>query len=75
MREAGLLLALGIASGVALALAASREAASLLYGLKAYDPGTFLLAVAALAVIAAAAACVPALRASRTDPAAALRQE
>ena len=75
MREAGALLALGIVVGAALALAGSREAASLLYGLKPYDPATLLLAIAALTLIAAVASVVPAMRASRTDPAAALREE
>jgi len=75
MREAGVLLAFGILAGAALALAGSQEAQSLLYGLKAYDPLTLLAAVVVLALIAALASCVPAMRASRTDPAAALREE
>jgi putative ABC transport system permease protein len=75
MREAGVLLVCGTVAGAALALAGSREAQSLLYGLKAYDPATLLGAMATFTVIAAAASWAPALRASRTDPAAALREE
>jgi predicted permease len=75
MREAGLLLAIGIAVGAGLSLAAARTATSLLYGLKPHDPATLGLAVAALAAVAAAASFLPAHRASRLDPMAALREE
>ena len=71
MREA-VLLAMGIAIGAALSLAAARTAASLLFGLKPHDPVTLLLAAAALAAIAS---FLPARRASRLDPMAALREE
>jgi len=75
MREAGMLLAIGIAVGAALALAAGRAATSLLYGLKPYDPLTIVLATLALAGVAAAASFLPAHRASRLDPVVALRDE
>jgi ABC-type antimicrobial peptide transport system permease subunit len=75
MREAGFLLAIGIAIGAALSLAAARTATSLLFGLKPHDPATLGLAVVALAAVAAAASFLPAHRASRLDPMAALREE
>jgi putative ABC transport system permease protein len=75
MREAALLLALGIAIGAGLSLAAARTATSLLFGLKPHDPITLVLAVVALAAVAAAASFLPAHRASRLDPMAALREE
>jgi ABC-type antimicrobial peptide transport system permease subunit len=75
MREAGLLLAMGIAIGAALSLAAARTATSLLFGLKPYDPVTILLATVALAAVAALASFLPAHRASRLDPMVALREE
>ena len=75
MREAGLLLAIGIAIGAALSLAAARTATSLLFGLKPHDPVTLGLAVVALAAVAATATFLPAHRASRLDPMAALREE
>jgi putative ABC transport system permease protein len=75
MREAGMLLAIGIVVGAALALAAGRAATSLLYGLKPYDPLTIVLAALALAGVAAAASFLPAHRASRLDPMNALREE
>ena len=75
MRESGLLLAIGIAIGAALSLAAARTAASLLFGLKPHDPLTILVAIVGLAAVAAAASFLPAHRASRLDPMAALREE
>ncbi|HTS11887.1 MAG TPA: ABC transporter permease [Candidatus Limnocylindrales bacterium] len=75
MREAGVLLAIGILVGAALALAGAREAKSLIYGMSAYDPLTLLMAVVTLGAVATAASSIPALRASHTDPAAALREE
>jgi ABC-type antimicrobial peptide transport system permease subunit len=75
MREAAVLLAMGIAIGAALSLAAARTATSLLFGLKPHDPLTLVLAVVALAAVAAAASFLPAHRASRLDPMAALREE
>ncbi|MGA3041395.1 MAG: ABC transporter permease [Bryobacteraceae bacterium] len=75
MREAGRLLAIGVVTGVALSLVAGRGAQSLLFGLKPYDPVTLFAAAVLLALIAAAASFLPARRASRLDPMAALRDE
>jgi len=75
MREAGRLLAIGVGTGVALSLVAGRGAQSLLFGLKPYDPVTLFAAAVLLALIAAAASFLPARRASRLDPMAALRDE
>ena len=65
----------GLAVGIALALASTRLIASLLYGVPPNDPRTLALAAAVLAGVAAAAGYVPARRASRMDPMAALREE
>jgi ABC-type lipoprotein release transport system permease subunit len=46
-----------------------------LYGVTPSNPGVFVASVAALATCALLAAAVPAWRASRLDPTAALRQE
>src|SRR5947209_908604 len=75
MREAGVLLGIGIVIGAALALAAARTATSFLFGLKPHDPLTLSLAIVSLAAVAACASFVPAHRASRLDPMAALREE
>jgi putative ABC transport system permease protein len=75
MREAGRLLAIGVVTGIALSLVAGRGARSLLFGLKPYDPLTLAMAALLLSLIAAAASFLPARRASKLDPMAALRDE
>jgi putative ABC transport system permease protein len=70
----GLSLALfGVALGIAGALAATRVLGKLLYGIAPGDPATFAGAAVLLTAVAAAACYLPAKRASRADPMAALR--
>jgi predicted permease len=52
LREAGLLLVIGLAVGAALSVAAGRAATSMLYGMKPHDPITMALAIASLAAVA-----------------------
>lgn len=66
---------IGIAVGVALALAAGRLVASLLYGVAPNDPVAISLVVGLLLVVATFAGLVPAWRAARVDPVTALRTE
>jgi len=75
LREAAFLLVVGLAIGLALALGVARLAASLLFGLKAHDPVTLVLALVALSAVAAIASFLPAYRASRLDPMTALHYE
>jgi ABC-type antimicrobial peptide transport system permease subunit len=75
LREVALLALAGIAAGVALALAASRLVESKLFGVSAYDPAMLAIAIGSAGAMALLAACVPALRAIRIDPARALRFE
>ncbi len=75
MNEAGLLLLIGVVIGIALSLAAGRGASSLLFGLKPYDPPTLVTAAGLLGAIGAVASFLPARRASKVDPALALRYE
>jgi ABC-type antimicrobial peptide transport system permease subunit len=75
MREAALLLAIGLGVGTVLALMGAKAAGSLLFGLKAHDPETFVLSVSLLAIVSLAASALPAYRAARVDPLDALRNE
>ncbi len=66
---------IGLACGLAVSLAAGRLIESMLYGIRPQDPvtvGTALLLISAAALLAA---LIPALRASRTDPALSLHEE
>jgi putative ABC transport system permease protein len=65
----------GLAAGLAASLVAMRALASLLYGVTGTDPPTFLAVSAALLAISALASAIPARRAARVDPMAALRHE
>lgn len=75
VREAVLLLAIGLTIGAALTIAGGRLAKSLLYGLEGHDPVTIAMAVSLLATVSLAASVLPALRASLLDPVQALRDE
>jgi predicted permease len=75
VREGMTLVAVGLAAGLAAALFGSRALKSLLYGVTATDPWTFAGVAALLAAVALAANLVPARRATRIDPVAALRCE
>jgi predicted permease len=71
---AGLTLA-GVACGLAGALAVTRTLSTLLFGVTTTDPVTFASVAGALAIVALLASYVPARRAARVDPMAALRTE
>jgi ABC-type lipoprotein release transport system permease subunit len=64
-----------LAFGVAAALLATRTMTGLLYELTPTDPLTFAAVIAGMALTVLAACGVPALTASRVDPAMALRCE
>jgi putative ABC transport system permease protein len=65
----------GVTIGVAVALLATRSLDRLVFGVSTSDPGVFAFVALALTTVAATAAAVPALRASRVDPIEALRAE
>jgi ABC-type antimicrobial peptide transport system permease subunit len=75
VRETALLVAIGVAVGLGLAIWSARAAQALLYGLTPSDPWTLSNGVAALTAVAVVASIVPALRASRLDPTMALRED
>jgi ABC-type antimicrobial peptide transport system permease subunit len=66
---------LGIGIGLAVSLAATRVLSSLLYGVSANDPVTFLAAAGLLTLIALLATYLPARKAMKVDPMVALRSE
>ncbi len=74
IRQAMSPVVIGLVIGVAAALAAGRLVASLLYAVAPSDPPTIAAVAAALLAAGALAAWLPARRAARTDPAAALRE-
>jgi putative ABC transport system permease protein len=63
----------GIAAGLALAVLATRYAATLLFGVSPVDPASFALASAVLAAGSLIACYVPARQATHIDPATTLR--
>jgi predicted permease len=66
---------IGVAVGIAASLALTRLMANQLFGVSAHDPVTFVGMALLLASVAVGACYLPARRAMRTDPMAALRQE
>jgi putative ABC transport system permease protein len=75
LREGMLLVGIGIAIGIASAIALTRLLNTLLFGVGAMDPLTFGGVAVVLAGVALVACYVPARRASRIDPVTALRWE
>ena len=75
LREACLLLAVGLPAGIVLAFAGASAASSMLFGLRPHDPLTMLTAIGALAGVSLLATYIPARRAASLDPMIALRHE
>lgn len=75
LREALILVLIGLAAGIPLVFAAARLVTSLLFGVSPTDPATLAGTAVLMLSIAAVAAYLPARRASRVDPTAALRCE
>ncbi len=75
LRQGMATVGLGIVLGLAGAAVFNRMLAGVLFQVSATDPWTFALVPAALAAVALAACYLPAQRACRVDPNAALRAE
>jgi putative ABC transport system permease protein len=75
LRQGIAVTAAGIAIGIAGTLALTRLIQDFLYGVKPGDPLTLASVCGVMAIVALAACAIPALRATRVDPAIALRYE
>jgi putative ABC transport system permease protein len=75
IRQGAGLAAMGVAVGLAGAFALTRLLSTLLFGVSATDPLTFVAAALGLLLVAVAASLVPARRATRISPVDALRYE
>jgi len=73
LREGGVLVAIGLVAGVAGAYFAAGVIRGLLFGVEPRDPLTFVAVIGTMAAIGVVACWIPALRASRIDPAIAMR--
>ena len=68
-------LAIGIGTGLLAAALVTRTLGSILYGVAALDPVTFVAVPAIIAVVGLLAGAVPAARAARVDPLESMRAE
>ena len=75
MRQGGIPVVIGLGGGLAATLAFTRLLTSLLYGIRPADPAVLAAVSVVLVGVSAAALAVPAWRAGRVDPMAALREE
>jgi predicted permease len=75
LRDASILLAIGIAIGTAAALASASILQSMLYGTESRNPVVLIEVCSAVALAGLLAAYIPAFRATRVDPMVALRYE
>jgi ABC-type antimicrobial peptide transport system permease subunit len=73
LRQTMVLAAMGVSIGLFASWGLSRAISSMLFGVPADDPVTFLGTIVILTAVAAMAAYLPARRASRIDPTVALR--
>ncbi len=73
--QGGRLILIGLGAGLVGAACLTRFIASLLFGVSAYDPLTFIAIALLIAAVASLACLIPARRATKVDPLVALRAE
>lgn len=74
VREASILLGMGLTAGIVLVIAAGRLVQSMLFGLRSTDPVTLALAIAGMTVVGLASSLLPARRAAGVQPMQTLRE-
>jgi len=75
LRQGMRLVLVGVALGLVAALALTRLLTSMLYGVSATDPLTYVGVAGILTLVAAAACFIPAMSATRVEPVSVLREE
>ena len=75
LREAAWIAGVGMVAGLGAALGMGKLVASMLYGLKSWDPATLVGSAVVLGLVALGASWIPARRAAGVDPMKALRHE
>ena len=75
LRDALLLVALGLAAGLPFSIVAARKVTTILFGIQPADAATFAVTAGVLLMIGLAAALIPARRAAAMDPMHVLRME
>lgn len=75
LKQGAVLASVGVGCGLVVAVAFTRVMSSMLYGVRAIDPVTFIVMPLALASVALLASYIPARRATKVDPMVALRYE
>ena len=66
---------IGLAPGLLVTLVSARALSNVLFNVSPTDPATLVIVTAVLSIVAFAAAWIPALRATRVDPAVVLRYQ
>jgi putative ABC transport system permease protein len=75
VRDVSAVVGIGVSLGLAGALAAAASMRGLLFEITPSDPVSYAVTLIMIGIVAVAAACIPARRAMRIDPASALRIE
>jgi putative ABC transport system permease protein len=75
LQQGIVLTGIGLAAGLAAAVAATRLVSSMLFEVKASDPATYAGVAALIGIVSLAASYIPARRAAQVDPAVALRRD